>query len=92
VAKGEEIPEIKTKLGSATMKKITKDICEKLLDQINRFKNQDIEITGVKDKLIDIEGGFEVDRESFRKTVIIVKDIEDKIKNVMTKNSAILEF
>lgn len=30
---------MKTKKGSATIKKITKDICESLLDQENHFKN-----------------------------------------------------
>jgi hypothetical protein len=32
VAKGEEIAELKTKKGSATLRKITRDICERLLD------------------------------------------------------------
>lgn len=74
------------------MKKITKDICERLLDQLNRHKNHDLEIEGIKEKLLDIEEGFQSDRESLRKTVIAAKELEDKIKNVMSKNSAILEF
>ena len=46
----------------------------------------------MKEKLLDIEEGFQSDRESLRKTVIAATELEDKIKNVMSKNSAILEF
>jgi hypothetical protein len=46
----------------------------------------------LKEKLLDIEKGFQSDRESLRKTVIAAKELEEKIKNVMSKNSAILEF
>tara|TARA_B110000285_G_C14572556_1_gene358534 strand:- start:190 stop:486 length:297 start_codon:yes stop_codon:yes gene_type:complete len=39
-----------------------------------------------------MEEGFLADRESLRLTVIRAKELEEKIKNVMSKNSNILEF
>jgi hypothetical protein len=60
------MPEVSSKKGSATIKKITKDICESLLDHLNRFKNYDVEFIGIKEKVVDMEEGFLADRESLR--------------------------
>lgn len=46
----------------------------------------------MKDKLLDIETDFKADRESLRKTVIEAKELKEQIRNVMSKNTAILEF
>ena len=35
---------------------------------------------------------FSEDRESLRKSIIAVKELEEKIKNVMSKNSSMIEF
>jgi len=51
-----------------------------------------LEIEGMKDKLLDIETDFRADRESLRKTVIEAKELKEQIRNVMSKNTAILEF
>ena len=58
VAKGEEIPDLKSKIGTAVMRKLQKDICERLLDYLDAQKKYDLEIEGLKDKLVDIEAGF----------------------------------
>lgn len=39
-----------------------------------------------------MELDFHLDRESLKETVIKAKELEEKIKNVMSKNTAILEF
>jgi hypothetical protein len=74
------------------MNKITKDICEKLLNQVDKYKNIDVEIVGVKEEVVEMKETIECDHQGLKEVILKAKELEDKIKNVMSKNTAILDF
>lgn len=74
ISAGKELPNIKTKIGQAILNQVVKEMCNNILEEQKKMQKQIIEMSGLKEKMLDLNDKFATDSVALRHALINAKE------------------